>query len=152
VIDHVLIAVDDSRESLEAARVAGRLAAGWGATVRILTVIEDSTVAAAIEGVAGPDTKRRRLRGAHQLLSHVAGEVRGAGEPAESIETVVSHGSPSRCILEEADAWPADLVVMAVSDRRGVRSAYVGSETEHVLEFASCPVLVVPGSSGPRRQ
>ena len=39
---------------------------------------------------------------------------------------------------------------MAVSDRRGLRSAYVGSETEHVLEFAECPVLVVP--SEPQRQ
>jgi len=147
VIDHVLIAVDDSRESLEAAREAGRLATGWGATVRILTVIEDSTVGEAVEDVAGSDAERRRFRGAHQLLSHVAQEVRTAGVAAEAIETIVSQGSPSRCILEEADAWPAHLVVMAVSDRRGVRSPYIGSETEHVLEFARCPVLVVPRPS-----
>jgi nucleotide-binding universal stress UspA family protein len=25
-----------------------------------------------------------------------------------------------------------------------LRSPYVGSETEHVLEFTECPVLVVP--------
>jgi nucleotide-binding universal stress UspA family protein len=37
------------------------------------------------------------------------------------------------------------LIVMAVSHRTGLRSPYVGSQTEHVLEFTECPVLVVPG-------
>jgi hypothetical protein len=44
----------------------------------------------------------------------------------------------------QARFWPADLVVMGRSDRHGPSSPYLGGVTEHVLEFANCPVLVVP--------
>ncbi len=42
--------------------------------------------------------------------------------------------------------WNVNLIVMGRSDRRGPSSAYLGSVTAHVLEFADCPVLVVPQS------
>ncbi|HUY40398.1 MAG TPA: universal stress protein [Candidatus Dormibacteraeota bacterium] len=144
MIDRVLVAVDDSRESLGAARVAARLAAGWNASVRVLTVVEDSLIGEAVASVAGPGVEERMRRDAERVLAQVGRDMAAAGVPAASVETMVRSGVPFRRILEEARSWPADLVVMAVSDRRGVQSAYVGSETEHVLEFAQCPVLVVP--------
>lgn len=136
-MQRVLVAVDDSPESLEAARIAGRLAAGWHAAIRLLTVVPNDADAAG-------------RKAATRLLNHVAFAVSQAGIARSTIETTVRTGEPFRGILDEARAWPADLIVMAVSDRRGLRSAYVGSETEHVLEFAQCPVLVVP--SEPQRQ
>jgi hypothetical protein len=39
------------------------------------------------------------------------------------------------------------MIVMAVSDERRIRSNYVGSVTEQVIEFSACPVLVVPAAS-----
>jgi len=152
VIARVLMAVDDSHESLQAARRAAPLAAGWGAAVRVLTVVGDHGVEQAIEDVTGPGTGARRHREAEQLLAHVVRQVQMAGVRADAVTSVVRAGPPARRIVEEARAWPADLVVMAVSDRRGVRSPYVGSETEHVLEFAPCPVLVVPSPPVADRQ
>src|ERR1019366_9505795 len=73
-----------------------------------------------------------------------AGGLRARSQEGD-VEIEMQVGNPFRRILEEARDWPADLVVMAVSDERGVRSPYVGSVTQQVLEFASCPVLVVPG-------
>ena len=54
--------------------------------------------------------------------------------------------SPVRGISSaEAQAWAADLTVMARSQRRHrAGDPYVGSETAHVLEFTEQPVLVVP--------
>lgn len=127
----VLIAVDDSTASFEAARTAARLVAGTEARLRVLTVVSSAS--------GDPATSR-------SLLEHVARDIVGAGVPRASIETVVRTGEPFRLILEEAAAWNADLIVMAVSDGRGLRSPYVGSETEHVLEFTDRPVLVVPGA------
>ena len=134
-MDRVLFAVDDSVESLAAARYGARLAAGWNAAVRILTVVPD--------GPAEKDAARRAQAG--QLVEHVVRDMHSAGIAAEKIDTVVRAGEAFRCILEEARAWRADLIVMAVSHRTGLRSPYVGSQTEHVLEFTECPVLVVPG-------
>ena len=44
MISHVLAAVDNTRESLHAARTAAGLAVGWGVSVRVTTVVQDSKV------------------------------------------------------------------------------------------------------------
>lgn len=135
MMERVLFAVDDSVESLAAARYGARLAAGWNAAVRILTAVPESP----------PETNAVRGTGAERLVEHVVREVRAAGVAVEKSDAVVRPGEAFRCILEEARAWRADLIVMAVSHRTGLRSPYVGSQTEHVLEFSTCPILVVPG-------
>jgi nucleotide-binding universal stress UspA family protein len=151
MIERVLVAVDDSPESLEAARTAARLARGWGALVRVLTVVEGGVVGEELEAIGGPGTSERRAEGARRLLDHVVADVHGEGVPAASIDMMVQTGVPFRRILEQARTWPADMIVMAVSHRREVRSPYVGSETEQVLEFSQCPVLVVPARVEHRR-
>jgi nucleotide-binding universal stress UspA family protein len=134
-MERVLFAVDDSVESLAAARHAARLAVGWNAAVRVLTAVPDGS----------PDTAAARRAQAGQLVDHVVRELRAAGIAPEKVDAVLRVGAAFRCILDEARAWHADLIVMAVSHRTGLRSPYVGSQTEHVLEFTECPVLVVPG-------
>jgi nucleotide-binding universal stress UspA family protein len=47
-------------------------------------------------------------------------------------------------ILEQAEAWPADLVVMGTRGRRTSNGWAMGSVTERVLRRASCSVLTVP--------
>ena len=69
------------------------------------------------------------------------------GVAGDRVHTAIVTGAPFRGILQQAKVWRADLVVMAVSGRRGLRSPYVGSETERVLEFSTCPVLVVPAGA-----
>jgi nucleotide-binding universal stress UspA family protein len=96
--------------------------------VRLLTAIADETARAA--GL--------------KLLDHVAREAHAAGLDEAHVETTVVAGEAFACILHEAQAWKAELIVMAVSHRDALRSPYVGSQTEHVLEFAECPVLIVP--------
>jgi nucleotide-binding universal stress UspA family protein len=135
----MLVSIDDSTESLNAARVAAKLARDLGARVRVLTVVDDSVVASEIE----------RVVAAQHLMEHVRREVCALGVKEGDVEIRMQVGNPFRRILEEARDWPADMVVMAVSDERGVRSPYVGSVTQQVLEFTSCPVLVVPGKKLP---
>lgn len=127
-MNRMLIAVDDSIASLAAARYAFPLAIGWRSTVRLLTAIGDETGRGAAE----------------KLLEHVTREAHAAGLDEAHVEATVAVGEAFTCILHEAQAWKAELVVMAVSHRDTLRSPYVGSQTEHVLEFTECPVLVVP--------
>ncbi len=64
--------------------------------------------------------------------------------------TVVPDGQqPYEAVLDTAIDWHADLIVMGRSDRRATGRPYVGSQTEHVLEFTHVPVVVVPeGAAG----
>jgi nucleotide-binding universal stress UspA family protein len=143
----MLVAVDDSRESLGAARTAARLALDLRAEVRIFVVVEDDHVGQEIEKVAGPDSGQRRRQAASNLLEYVRQTVCAEGVPPLKVDVELAVGNPFRQILDEARTWRADMIVMAVSDQRGVRSNYVGSVTQQVIEFANCPVLVVPTPS-----
>lgn len=136
----ILVAVDDSPASLDAARAAVDLAAGQGADIRAVTVLRDHTLAGAIGGDPA-NTEERLAAGGRSLLAWVADLAATHGVTCDTAER---DGEPFRRILDEADAWPADLIVMGRSDRRGPSSPYLGSETAHVLEFTDRPVLVVP--------
>jgi nucleotide-binding universal stress UspA family protein len=59
------------------------------------------------------------------------------------IEPKVLDGDAWRVILEEAAAWPADLIVMGTHGRGGFEQLLLGSATEKVLRRATCPVLAV---------
>lgn len=57
-------------------------------------------------------------------------------------------GHPFEVILEEAGRWEADLIIMGRSNKRRRGVPYVGTQTEHLLEFTHVPVLVVPEDAG----
>jgi len=136
----ILIAVDDSPAGLGAARAAIDLAAAHHARARAITVLRDHVLTAAI-GDGTEKTKERRAAGAWSVLAWVSDLAAARGVDCETAER---DGTPFRQILDEADTWNADLIVMGRSDRRGPSSPYLGSETAHVLEFTDRPVLVIP--------
>ncbi|MEI2614313.1 MAG: universal stress protein [Methylotenera sp.] len=49
----------------------------------------------------------------------------------------------SKLILDEANAWPADLIVMGTHGLRGVERLVLGSDAETVIRKSSVPVLLV---------
>lgn len=140
----VLVAVDDSAAGLEAARVAVDLAAGSGAGLRAVTVLHDHQLQAAMGGEAAR-TRHELEAGARSLLAWVGDLAAQRGVACQAVERA---GEPFRAILDEADTWGAEVIVIGRSDRRGPSSPYLGSETAHVLEFAEVPVLVVPRRQG----
>lgn len=49
-------------------------------------------------------------------------------------------------ILEEAERFAADLIVLAASGRSRVARFFVGSTADRVIRQASCPVMVIPAT------
>lgn len=49
-------------------------------------------------------------------------------------------------ILEEAEAFEADLIVLAASGRSRVARFFVGSTADRIIRQAECPVTVIPAS------
>lgn len=63
-------------------------------------------------------------------------------------DTVLDDGVHSRLadwVVEEARAWPADVVVLGTHGRRGVGRMLLGSDAEQVLRICPVPVLLVRG-------
>lgn len=61
-----------------------------------------------------------------------------------SVEHVTRTGTVTDTILKEADAFGADLIVMATQGRNGFLDALRGSTTDQIVRRAPCPVLAVP--------
>lgn len=124
MIRRVFVAVDDSAPSLAAAAFGIELARSLGAELRLATVAE-------------PD------RDPEVILGHVAGRAASRGLTVTTV-TLEDGLHPFEILLAAASAWSADLIVMGRSDRRRTGRPYVGSQTEHLLEFTEVPVVVVP--------
>jgi nucleotide-binding universal stress UspA family protein len=122
----IVQANDGSPESLDAARVAGELAARHGSTALTLHVGETHGRGVAEEAVA---------------LMESSGL-----EPVMRIE----QGSPHRRIVEVANDVGASLIVMGSRGRTGL--AALGSVSERVAHRAGCSVLVVRRTAHPARE
>ena len=123
MMDRVLVAVDDSGPALAAAEFAIGIARSRPIELNFVTVRE-------------PD------RDADALLRHVETLATESGITVST--TVCDDGHPFDALLGVAASWQADLIVMGRSDMRRPGAPYVGSQTEHLLEFTDIPVLVVP--------
>jgi nucleotide-binding universal stress UspA family protein len=142
VIERVLLAVDDSLDSLAAARLAIELAATWHLRLRAVHVSADHVLDTALEKAGGqPAAHMRRTLAAATVLARVSALAQAAGVV---VETELLSGDVGPAILEAVREWPADLVIVGKSARSASGSPYVGTQTRHVLEFADQPVLVVP--------
>lgn len=77
---------------------------------------------------------REQMRAAIRLLN------------AEHIQVVykLSEGKPAKKIVKIAQKLNVDLIVMATDGRDNIKDFVTGTITEHVINHAPCPVLVIP--------
>lgn len=149
MIERILLAIDDSPDSLAAARTAIGLAAALAAPLLVVHVRRNHTLDAAVAAAAArPEATVRRERSEEAILARMAALAREAGV---QVETRLLDGHVGAQVLEVARAWEADVVVLGRSARAHGHEPYVGPHTRHVLEFAEQAVLVVPGRPEPLR-
>lgn len=142
MIERILIAVDDSPDSLAAARVAIAMASALSARLHIVHVSRNHGFDAAIEVASGRgEVGVRRAQSAEAILKRVTGMANTAGIVSE---TSLLRGEIAPTVLDAARQWQADLLVVGKSARSATGEPYVGTQTRHILEFADQPVLVVP--------
>ncbi len=139
----ILIPVDGSSYSLNAVRLAGRLASCHGSRIWILHVIDQEVEAQLCRYKGSQSVRDDMEQGALGLVADMKRELGSAGAGAE---TMVERGSPHEVILNTAEAIGADLVVMGKLGRRGVKRILLGSVAERVIEFSVCPILLADGS------
>jgi nucleotide-binding universal stress UspA family protein len=138
----ILVAVDGSVASLRAARAALDFAASCHARIRVVAVADDG---------AGPQAQTSEQREAQlqDALDHLCRLGSDAGLEVEPVMRRREGAEPYELILEEAAQWDADMLFMGRRGHRGLGRALLGSQAEHVLEFARLPVAVVPESARP---
>lgn len=138
--DRILVPTDGSTETERAVEHAAELAAAHGAELHAVYVINSATFAGlhmetTWEGV--DDVLREEGEAALQRVEEI---VTSYDVP---VTTRVLDGSPSRRIVEYAEAEDCDLVVMGTHGRGGIDRLLLGSVAEGVVRACSVPVLTV---------
>ena len=141
MVKRILMPVDRSPRADAVASIVASIALGAHAKVRLLHV---SPVPAEVHGTDGrvvvyADQELASLtsRGLDFLRS-IEGHFQGA-----EVESVVRFGDPSAQIMEEAESFGADLIVVGTGGRSGIGRTLMGSVAERVFGRANVPVVLV---------
>lgn len=132
--------------TVRALALATSLARFYGSTVRLIHSTPPLQTATVYSGpVALPSALIQEIHERARLTSTSALEQLGPrfGEGV-ALEYAVRPGQPLAVVLEEAEHFKPDLIVMAASGRNRVARFFVGSTADRVIRQAPCPVLVVP--------
>lgn len=141
-IGAVMLATDLSVTSTPAEAEAVRLAAGLGARLIAVSVIDPGSLR--LPGGrfrARVDQVRDERESAAQAL------VARAQEMGVATAFLVWEGDPGEAIVDAASAEHADLIVLGTRGRHGVERSLFGSVSDHVVRNAPCPVVVVRGAA-----
>lgn len=131
----VLFAVDDSHFADNALETVGSRAWPAETEFRVLNVLElsrnefdgaDADVVAKLK--AALETKAEILRKHH---------------PSNNVEVRVVQGVAKEAILDEAENWGSDLIVVGSHGKKGIQKFLLGSVAESILGYAPCAVEVV---------
>lgn len=137
----ILLAIDQSPRADAVAAIAADTARGAHATVRLLHVAPEPSAVQDAHGrvvvYADQETESLISEGVDFLRTL---EVHFSGVPVES---VVRFGDPVAQILDEAEAFRADLIVVGTAGRSGIGRVLLGSVAERVFGRATVPVMLV---------
>ena len=132
-LNRILFCTDFSENSQRALDHAISLTAEYGAELTLLHVLEDTPASARIEQEMAAVTA--------QLEKLIPPEARKTGK--FKIKPAVRIGKAYQQIIQLALEAQTDLIAMAVRGRGALDLAVFGSTTHRVMQFGSCPVLVV---------
>lgn len=142
----ILAAVDFGEASTRAVSVAGFIAAGGTATLRVVHAerfeVPPYFTPAQIERL-----EDERREASAELTTELTRFVKGATDWPATI--VVADGRPVDAILDAAAAADADLIVVGTHGRRGPSRWWLGSVAERVVRGARIPVLVTKADPSP---
>ena len=139
---HILVAVDGSPTSNHAVTEAAGLAKASGGRIRLLNVMDP---------VAHIQEVLPRLRSAGEaLLQQARQRVEQQGVPVDTVLIENMDARVAQLVVEHAQAWGADLIVLGTHGRRGLARVFMGSDAEQIARTAPVPVLLVrlPAAAG----
>ncbi|MEZ3145742.1 universal stress protein [Halobaculum sp. MBLA0143] len=135
--DEILVPYDGSDGAAEVLHYAASVGLWADAQLRILYVAD--TTRDSVTVVEG-QTVDALVRQGEDVLDEAAATLDSLGV---DYETDVVQGNPAPTIVDYADRYGMDLVVMPTHGREGVSRYLAGSVTEKVVRLASVPVVSV---------
>ncbi len=145
----ILIAADGSEFSRNAVvKFCEMFSKAENNLIEIVAVFEGIAVTGTEPFGVSADFVRDMEKSGHEQATKFADEAaemirRRIPDSSARLTTVILRGAAGRMIVEEAETWGADLIVVGSHGRGFWGRAFVGSVSDAVIHHAPCSVLVV---------
>lgn len=140
----ILLAIDDSKYSEAAIETVIEQARAQETEVRVLHVVEPPTLLVAREmGGYDPALENAWESQRHQADVVVAKAVEVLRARGLKVTAAVEDGDPKSKILDVAEEWQADLIVLGSHGQKGLSRFLMGSIPDAVARHAHCSVEIV---------
>jgi len=139
----LLLAIDGSPHSQAAVDEVARRPWPSKSQIRVMSVIQPYAPPATefvLAGATFEDMRQQQASSAEKIIERAAELLKKAGF---STETAVREGDPRSAIVDEADEWGADLIVVGSHGRSGLTRWLLGSVAQAIVGHAPCSVEVV---------
>jgi nucleotide-binding universal stress UspA family protein len=146
-IETILVPVDFSEYSKTALQYAVECAEKMDASVVVLHVIHDPGATPGYYSVKGRKKQLRRMEDvASEMLDDFVKELRDDHpelEKLKTLKTVLVNGLPVNRILEMAEKYNCQMIMMGSQGRTGLSHIMLGSKAEQVVRLSPVPVTIV---------
>jgi nucleotide-binding universal stress UspA family protein len=136
-IQRILVAYDASPHSEHAVNVALSIAGDMKAKLLVLAVVHPPELAESAEFNAVLEEARERYERSFAPIREQA------RQKDIDLETDIVVGHPAEQIIHRAETIQASLIVMGKRSHTILHRWMLGSNTERVLKYAHCPVMIV---------
>lgn len=126
-VTRIICPVNMTEVARESLRVAASIAEVFGAELHVIHVVEPGDAGDPVN-----DDERVRQWVDPQMEKKIA------------FRQLVVRGGPAERVLDTADELRADLLVIGAQHRMFRDATVIGTTSERLIRFASCPVLMVP--------
>jgi nucleotide-binding universal stress UspA family protein len=141
----ILTPLDFSDVSEAVVAQAAAMARALQGRIILLSVIQPPAItheyAAIVDNMA--EITAAGEKNAARRLGKIQSDLAEEGIPSEAVHLC---GAPIPLIVEQAEAFAADYIVMGSHGHTALYDLLVGSTTHGVLMRAKCPVLIVPAA------
>ena len=143
--ERILVPVDGSATSNLGLDEAIKLARLTGGSIRLVHIVDQLTFAAGAEVYTGDLVGMLREAG-EKILGETKARAEASGVPVSVFLCDTFGSRVCDLVVDQAQAWKADLIVIGSHGRRGMSRIFLGSDAEMVVRTAPVPVLIVRGS------
>jgi nucleotide-binding universal stress UspA family protein len=140
----VLLASDGSQPAEVAHHLVRSVAWPPGSMVRVVSAVEplDTAYIASWAAGIGVDVEAAEESATAQAEAVLEKAARTLVGTSATVERAVLRGRPASCIVEDARAFMADVIVLGSRGHGTIASMVLGSVAGEVVDHAPCPVLV----------
>ena len=151
----ILLAIDGSTFSDAAVKEVAKKPWPEDSEVKIISVVEPPMLPT-VETWVPPDNYIEALEAAGEeqarsIVTKAADRVREGQGGKLRLSTEIVRGHPKHAIVDEADAWGADLILMGSHGYRGLTRLWLGSVSQAVASHAKCSVGIVRERARPEK-